>query len=464
MYSSFDFEDAKKEDQRNLDMKIRFIDLFAGLGGTRIGFQEACSELGIESECVFTSEIKKFGVEIYQHNFFDDKVDDDITKIESNNIPDFEFLLGGFPCQAFSAAGNRQGFNDTRGTLFFDVARIIKEKKPLGFLLENVEGLVTHDHKDKSSKIGHTLQTIIKTLEELGYKICWKVLNSLDFGVPQDRKRIYIIGSKIKKPTLLDLPNSNSKFFDIQEHGLPELQTEFTQKLLSLFSISELEGKSIKDKRGGLNNIHSWDLELKGKITKEQKDLMGALLLERRKKKWAELKGIKWMDGMTLTLSEIYSFYGSLFFTKNKIKTMLDDLVTKKYIRFEHPKDLVKDGDITKRKFATHLEKGYNIVTGKLSFELNKILDPNSYAPTIVATEANRIGVIDSGKIRRLSERECFRLFGYPEWYNSNIELKYLYDLIGNTVVVPVIKQVAKNLLSSCFSKNKLLQGQKLRR
>jgi DNA (cytosine-5)-methyltransferase 1 len=415
--------------------KIKFIDLFAGLGGTRIGFQQACEELGIESECVFTSEIKPYAVEIYQHNFSNDEIHGDITQIDAKEIPNFDFLLGGFPCQAFSVAGSRKGFEDTRGTLFFDVARVIKEKKPKGFLLENVEGLVSHDK-------GRTLQTIINVLEELGYHVDWKVLDSSDFGVAQRRKRIYIIGRSNKKVSLDGFDKKTSVLADILEKGLPPLETEFTKKLLELYEPSDLEGKSIKDKRGGSTNIHSWDLELKGKISKEQKELLNCLLLQRRKKIWAELKGIKWMDGMPLTLNEIHSFYS--FAPKKSLKAMLDDLVDKKYLSFEHPKDIVENGT---REYSTSVEKGYNIVTGKLSFQLNKILDRTHIAPTIVATEADRYGVIDSGKIRRLSEKECLRLFGYPDWYSSNIKHSHLYDLVGNTVVVPVIKAVSLKII-----------------
>ena len=170
---------------------LKFIDLFAGLGGTRIGFEQACLENGIKSKCVFTSEIKDHAVEIYRHNFSNDVVSGDITQIDEKDIPDFDYLLGGFPCQAFSTAGKKHGFLDTRGTLFFDVARIIKHKKPKGFLLENVEGLVTHDRKDRNSPIGNTLQVILDVLKELGYHVCWKVLDAKNFGVPQERKRIF---------------------------------------------------------------------------------------------------------------------------------------------------------------------------------------------------------------------------------------------------------------------------------
>ena len=415
-------------------MKLKFIDLFAGLGGTRIGFQQACAEAGIETECVFTSEIKPYAVEIYKHNFNNEEVHGDITQIDAKDIPDFDFLLGGFPCQAFSVAGSRKGFDDTRGTLFFDVARIIREKQPTGFLLENVEGLVSHDH-------GRTLEVILNVLKDLKYHVDWKVLNSADFGVAQSRKRIYITGRKDREVSLSNFEKHTSILADILEEGLPPLDTRFTRKLLELYTPEKLQGKSIKDKRGGPTNIHSWDLELKGKITQEQKDLLNTLLLQRRKKQWAEIKGIKWMDGMPLTLNEIHSFYS--YIDKEVLAEMLEDLVDKKYVSFEHPKDVIGTG----RDYATDKEKGYNIVTGKLSFELNKILDRTHIAPTIVATEADRYGVIDGGMIRRLSEKECLRLFGYPDWYSSNIKHSQLYDLVGNTVVVSVIKDVCSKII-----------------
>lgn len=426
---------------------VKFIDLFAGMGGTRIGFEQACAQLGIESQCVFTSEIKPYAESIYKHNFHNEHVSGDITKISSDEIPDFDYLLGGFPCQAFSSAGKQHGFNDARGTLFFEIARILKDKKPKGFLLENVEGLVTHDRQDPSKKIGNTLETILEILESLNYKVAWNVLDASDFGVPQKRKRIYIIGRLNSKPNLDNFKRSRSTLSKILEEGLPCQKTEFRDRLLTLYTKEELFGKSIKDKRGGETNIHSWDLELKGKVNSTQKQLLSELLKQRRKKTWAESKGIVWMDGMPLTLDEIFSFFNHI--PKSELKDLLDDLVDKKYVRFEHPKKKINlENGTSKREQDPSIPAGYNIVTGKLSFELNKILDPNSIANTVVATETDRLGVIDHAGIRNLSTRECLRLFGFPDNYQSNIEQKDLYDLIGNTVVVPVINAVSLRLLA----------------
>ncbi|OCH32022.1 DNA (cytosine-5-)-methyltransferase [Aliivibrio fischeri] len=424
---------------------MKFIDLFAGMGGTRIGFEQACEEKGIQATCVFTSEIKDYAKSIYEHNF-NDEVSGDITSIEAQDIPDFDFLLGGFPCQAFSSAGKRHGFEDSRGTLFFHIARILKEKKPKGFLLENVPGLVTHQKKTPGKEIGETLETILDILEELGYQVSWAVLDSSEFGIAQKRKRIYITGHLDFKPNLSNFNLSKSKLGDILEKDKPCEDTPFRRKLLSLYKRHDLYGKSIKDKRGGPTNIHSWDLELKGSVSQEQKTLMGMLLKQRRQKKWALEIGIVWMDGMPLTLDQIATFYRSV--SKDTLKIMLDDLVDKNYIKFEHPRELIiLDNGTTKREPDTSKPKGYNIVTGKLSFELNKILDPKCISNTIVATETSKLGVLDTDGIRTLTDRECLRLFGFPDNYKVNIKQKDLYDLIGNTVVVPVIKEVAKKII-----------------
>lgn len=160
------------------------IDLFAGIGGMRLGFEQT----GLV-ETVFSCEKDKYASQTYEVNFGDNPLSD-ITEINEKEIPDFDILLGGFPCQAFSIAGKRGGFEDTRGTLFFDVARILKEKKPRAFLLENVKGLLSH-------KKGDTFKTIINTLEnDLGYNVFYKVINSKDFNVPQKRERVYIVGFK----------------------------------------------------------------------------------------------------------------------------------------------------------------------------------------------------------------------------------------------------------------------------
>lgn len=418
---------------------IKFIDLFAGIGGIRKGFELACSDLGLKTECVFTSEIKPYAVEVLKQNHPNETVRGDITKIETAEIPDFDFLLGGFPCQAFSAAGKRLGFEDTRGTLFFEVERILRDKKPKGFILENVEGLVNHDKQNNKDKIGKTLSTILEHLTTLGYKVNWKVLNAKNFGVPQDRKRIYITGTYIDFPNLENFETSNTNLSDILEKGLPVSNSKFVNLVLSNYSVKQLYGMSIKDKRGGNNNIHSWDIDYKGKTTKQEKEFLNLLLKERRKKKWAQEYGIDWMDGMPLTISMIRTFYNA-----DNLETMLEDLVAKKYLKKEHPKKKIGN----KRVQDETLPLGYNIVAGKMSYEVAKVLDPKGIAPTLVAMDMEHLFVGDGDGIRKLSLREGLRLFGYPDDFKFDVSLQDGYDLLGNTVVVPVIKQVALRVLT----------------
>lgn len=433
-------------------MSVKFIDLFAGMGGIRLGFEQAFRENGFETECVLTSEIKPYAIQALKENFNQENLVGDICKVDAKDIPDFDILLAGFPCQAFSAAGKGLGFLDTRGTLFFEVERILKEKRPYGFILENVEGLVLHDRENKNDKIGRTLKTILGALTNLGYKIEWRLLECQEFGVPQLRKRIFIVGTKDQCIDMNNFEKKHKVVADILEHSKPLVDSHFTRCLLKHYRTEELHGKAIKDKRGGENNIHSWDIGLKGEISIEQKILIEKLFKERRKKHWAEEIGIKWMDGMPLTLEQISTFHQS-----DDLQLLLDDLVDKGYLVKEHPKGVVEvtmeDGNTkTERQQDKTKPIGYNIVSGKLSFEFTKILDSNDIAPTLVAADVSHIAVIDGEGIRKLTLREGLRMFGYPESYNlsmfddSGTGLAKAFDLLGNTVVVPVVKAVAEKL------------------
>ncbi len=435
--------------------KLKFIDLFAGLGGIRLGFEQACQDRGIETECVLTSEIKPYAIQTLKHNHHHENFVGDVFQVKNEDIQPFDFLFGGFPCQPFSASGKRNGFADTRGTLFFEIERIIKYHQPKGFILENVEGLVKHDLENKHDEIGRTLKTILDKLEnELDYQVSWKVLDSVNFGVPQSRKRVFIVGTKKEKVSLDNFEPTFKDLKDVLESGKPTMNTDFTKKLLSHFTVEELYGKSIKDKRGGENNIHSWDIGIKGECSKDQINLLNRLFKERRKKQWASEIGIDWMDGMPLTLSQIQSFFpANNLFENVDVKALLDDLVEKGYIKFEHPKKLVSEnkenGVITSRVYDETKPKGYNIVTGKLSFEINKILNPFEIAPTLVATDMVKIVVPDGKGIRKLTIREGLRIFGYPENYEIPVKESLAFDLLGNTVVVPVIKAVAERILDA---------------
>jgi site-specific DNA-cytosine methylase len=196
---------------------MKYLSLFSGIGGFEKGIQQAyenkttiqtestetqrprrdvsdrnSSMLGSDNVqappvCIGFSEIDKYATKVYKHHFPEHKEYGDITKINEKELPDFDLIVGGFPCQSFSIAGKRGGFEDTRGTMFFEIARIIKQKQPRLLLLENVKGLLSHDK-------GDTFRTIITTLDELGYDTQWQVLNSKNHGVPQNRERVFIIG------------------------------------------------------------------------------------------------------------------------------------------------------------------------------------------------------------------------------------------------------------------------------
>ena len=194
-----------------LSNNIKFIDLFAGIGGMRIPFEE------LGGECVFTSEIDKFAQQTYEANFNEKPFGDikEATKSDETikeHIPKHDILLAGFPCQAFSQAGKRKGFEDTRGTLFFDIAKILKVMNPKAFLLENVKGLRGHDQ-------GNTIKRITEIIVDLGYYPSYEVLNSKDFGLPQNRERIFIVGLKesMFNFQLVNVPKVPTQVRDILE-------------------------------------------------------------------------------------------------------------------------------------------------------------------------------------------------------------------------------------------------------
>ncbi len=215
---------------------LRVFDMFSGFGG----FHQACEKVGME--IIAYCEINKWAKKFYNQAFNTEGVKcfDDATKINTRELPNFDLLCAGFPCQAFSIAGKRQGFNDTRGSLFFEVARILKDKRPRYFVLENVKGLLNHEG-------GKTFVTIIKTLSDLGYNVEWALLNSKYFGVPQNRERVFIIGylgkrspGKIfpireitksnnlenKKETIIYWKNSKEKWVEEQKNYVVTIKTQ----------------------------------------------------------------------------------------------------------------------------------------------------------------------------------------------------------------------------------------------
>lgn len=422
---------------------MRFVDLFAGTGGMRLGFEQACNELGIHSDCVFASEIDKKACETYRSNF-GHTPHGDIRDVD--NLPPFDFLLAGFPCQTFSYAGKHRGFGDTRGTLFFEVARLLEKHRPQAFLLENVRGLTTHDQ-------GRTLQTILQSLRDLGYSVQYVLLNSSHFSVPQNRVRIYIVGilnDEIKLSLRSDVGAADSHKFrsaltqgslftspypyrtvrDILQNDVDDqyiCTPEFVTMLKKVVgdNTEKLHGYRLIDYRGG-KSIHSWELGLKGVCTPDEINFMNLLIANRRKKKFGTHQ-----DGKSLTLDQIKTFY-----TSPNITTVTNSLLEKGYLRC--------------------IEGKYNPVCGNMSFEVFKFLDPDSISITLTASDANRLGIVHNGIIRRITPRECARLQGFPDSYCLPKNSRNSYKQLGNAVSVPVVKAVIQDI----FEQNEHLREQ----
>lgn len=333
--------------------KFRVIDLFAGVGGIRLGFTQAAKEFGYETECVFSSEIDDWACKTYRKNWYMDNHDPkcDITKVDEKQIPDFDVLLAGFPCQAFSIAGKRGGFNDTRGTLFFDVARIIKEKRPKAFLLENVKGLTNH-------RSGKTLEVIINTLkEDLGYTVFYKVLNAKEYGLAQMRERIYIVGFR---------DDCGGGGFSYPQPVPPE-----ERKV-----IRDIMEENPVDARYYLSTVYIASM----KAHKERHQALG--------------HGFGY---------EIRS---------------LDDVAG-------------------------------TIVCGGMGKERNLIVDPRQtdLTPTThIQGEYNKEG------LRRMTPREWERLQGFPDDWTAGIANQHRYKQMGNSVAVPVIKAVSKQIIAELLN------------
>jgi DNA (cytosine-5)-methyltransferase 1 len=309
-------------------MNFRFIDLFSGMGGFRIAFEK------LGGKCVFSSDIDKYAQETYFMNFVEIPYGD-ITKIDAKDVPDHDILCAGFPCQAFSIAGKRLGFEDTRGTLFFDVARILKEKKPKAFILENVRGLANHDG-------GKTLEVILATLKEIGYSYKYEILNAKDYNVPQNRERWYCVGVR------------NDLGLNIEQFTFPE-KKELTNVLSKIIETTEDKNYQVSDR--------CWE--------------------------------------------------------------NIEKFVKEKEIKIS-PNTLAYDI----RPSRCHFVKGdvSNCLTAKMG------------------TGGNNVPVVISQR-RKLTERECLTLMGYPSTYKVKKGFQ-TYKQIGNSVVVPVISEIAKKLNS----------------
>tara|TARA_Y100000741_G_scaffold169860_1_gene128656 strand:+ start:1445 stop:2731 length:1287 start_codon:yes stop_codon:yes gene_type:complete len=417
---------------------IKYLDLCSGIGGFRYGIEafekkQKCYNF----KCILSADIKQDAIDTYNLNFNEKNGKKNINDIEPNNIGSFDLLTAGFPCQPFSSAGKKKGFKDDRGGMIFKIIDICKTCKPEYVLLENVSNLLTIDN-------GKCIDKIVKLFESINYHISYKKLNSSLFGCPQSRERVYIMCSKsYNLSNIFDNIKYNKKSCYIKDiidstdkkSTLPE---NFTKVLLTTHKKKSIYGCKINDKRGGAKNIHSWDIGYNGSITEDESRLMSKIMLERRKKHWAIKKNIEWMDGMPLTFNDIKTFEKN-----HNLKTMLDKLVRMNYLKIEKCKDLING----KREYKEDSDEGYNICKGKLSFPITKILNPNDVAPTLTATDSNRLAIIvDNSIIRNLNKTELKKICGFPEsmLIPSHVNM---YDLFGNMATPPVITELIRLLL-----------------
>lgn len=416
---------------------LTFVDLFAGVGGIRKGLELALAEHGIGARCVFSSEIDKKAQETYQLNYREIP-QGDIRLIDS--LPSHDILLAGFPCQSFSYAGKQKGFADTRGTLFFEIERLLDaaQTKPRLLLLENVRGFTTHDK-------GRTYATVLSKLKDLGYGVTALLLNSSNFGVPQNRIRIYLVCSLGHKPNMSiisDIGATDSHKFKqailqgdffsatvphrcvaaILERSVDKkyfCSPSFVAQLAEAIApkaFDSLHGVRLIDHRGG-NSIHSWDMGKNGHCSNTEKSLMDAIISNRRKKHFGANQ-----DGKKLTLEQIQSFWD-----KPGIEKTIASLITKGYLK--------------------QVDGKFNPVCGNMSFEVFKFLDPLSISITVVSSDAHRLGVVQDGIPRRITPRECARLQGFPDDFVLHPNESYAYRQLGNSVSVPVISAIFSDLI-----------------
>lgn len=323
---------------------IRFIDLFCGIGGIRLGMESQ------GFKCVFSSDINLECQKTYEKNF-GEKPFGDITMIDEKLIPEHEILCAGFPCQPFSISGKQKGFEDIRGNLFFEICRIINEKKPPVVFLENVKHLIHHDH-------GRTLETIITKLETLGYCVSWKILNAVDFGVAQNRERIIIIGSL-----------SGAKF------DFSKVRT-VKRKMLTDFL----------DKTGIF----------------------------------------EYLDPSEYTLLD------------NPKQQPISGLIFAGYRNKAIRKAGVRPG-------TEHLSRVHK--------QPNRIYSAKGIHPTLPSQESSgRFFILtEDGRVRKLTINECWRIMGFPEDYKKISAVGEQYKQLGNSVCIPMIEAVAKEINNQFF-------------
>lgn len=380
---------------------MKFLDLFAGIGGFRLGMESA------GHECVGFCEIDKYARASYKtiHNTEGEIELHDITRVTDESIRGIgsvDIICGGFPCQAFSIAGNRRGFEDTRGTLFFEIARFASILRPKYLFLENVRGLLNHDG-------GATFETIIRTLDELGYDVEWQVLNSKNFGVPQNRERVFIIGHLRGGSGRKIFPLSGES--EQSDHQPPKIEIIGNAKNSNGTSKGT---KSVVYGSGGVvGTLTATDYKEPKQVAIKQFGIL--------QPNFNQCGVVYETDGIAPT---IRAYQGGGLEPKIRVKEATSQGYAEAQIgdsvNLSHPNSKTRRGRVGKQVANT-------LLTG----ESQGVIEPDF-------------------RIRKLTPRECWRLQGFPDWafdkaqeVNSNSQL---YKQAGNSVTVNVIAAIAKDL------------------
>jgi len=399
---------------------MKCLSLFSGIGG----FDLALVRKG--HEIIGACEIDKYARTIYSRHFPKVTIYEDATKIKPSELPDFELLCAGFPCQTFSIAGKRLGFEESRGTLFFEIARIAEQKRPRLLLLENVKGLLSHDR-------GKTFATILATLDEIGYDAEWQVLNSKYF-VPQNRERIFIISYLRGTPRPKVFPIRESIEGNTSSRHKPQIK-EPKIKSLGSFPIQfqrrkeEPNQKEIAEYIGENKTITLSQLSEISKIKKTQlehyfrTDSSGALP---NKEEWLELKQALHFDDK---FDEIMTEY-------------VDDTMTHEMGTSVHDSSDLSPTLTGGKKLIT-----IPILTPdrpKKRQNGRRFKEDGDESFTLTAQDKH--GIFDGEKIRRLTPIECERLQGFPDDYTKGLSDTQRYKCLGNAVTVPVIEYILERL------------------
>ena len=404
---------------------MKFLELCAGIGG----FRQALENLGCE--CVGYSEIDKHAIKLYSAWYNDECNFGDITKIEAEKLSDFELLVGGFPCQAFSVAGKRGGFNDTRGTIFFDFARIMKAKKPKFAIFENVKGLLSHDG-------GKTYETMLRTLDELGYDAQWATLNTKFHGLPQNRERVYIVANLRERSSTKILFERGDDITDkVERTELGFIGNYYTKS-----------GKA--HQRSGVLSGDSVAPCLNASDYKEPRIVkIGSI-----GGKPCQSDQVYSPSGVSVTLSAQNGGKGAM---TGLYKIGEIDGLNTQYSRVYDSEGV--STTLNAQGGGLGAKTGlYKIGTAGNDSLSNRIYSDKGVSATLCAGNnggGKRVGGLYNigDKVRRLTPKECFRLQGFKDemvelGYKLGISDTQLYKMAGNAVSVPVVEWVAQRVLN----------------